>query len=410
MYTFAVPYLYDANDQHHAGVRYQVTPGEREEESILRFSLDQEWLQANERAYPVVIDPVTITSKQSVDIEDTFTMSGRPNESEQYHYGSFVVGRNGDGINRAYIRFKNLPDLDPGDIIYHAKLSIWQYGFSAVGTQSFRVTAHEPKGNWNSSTTWNNQPGAEEPILDYVTMKPVRDGNTITYTQHYLDITKLVRGWYNTGVNNGIVLQSEEEDRAAEARFYASENLSSGGGGGVIGTDQYPSGLFYYRNASGTSIEDEIGRDITYSYDSYDNLTEITYPDGTKTTFSYDGHKLTKVTSPDGYSVCYEYTDDMRVPRVSKIEEKGGEETGQSMEISYKNGNTTVFEDCELDGDLGTKSDNITMTYHFSTWAVPTMCTIRTATPTIMTIIQRITGMMMLTTTGCGPRERPRQR
>ena len=72
VYTFAVPYLYDANDQYSAGIRYQVMPGKEAGKSILSFSLDQEWLQANERAYPVVIDPVTITSKQSVDIEDTF--------------------------------------------------------------------------------------------------------------------------------------------------------------------------------------------------------------------------------------------------------------------------------------------------------------------------------------------------
>lgn len=159
-----------------------------------------------------------------------------------------------------------------------------------------------------------------------------------------------------------------------------------------------------------TSIEDEIGREITYSYDGSDNLTEITYPDGTKTTFSYDGHKLNKVTSPDGYSVCYEYTDDMRVPRISKIEEKSGEETGQSMEISYKNGNTTVFEDCGLDGDLSTQSDNITMTYHFDDMAVPRCVQIRMETPTITIIIPHITGMMMLTTIVCAPRERPRQR
>ncbi len=66
-------------------------------------------------------------------------------------------------------------------------------------------------------------------------------------------------------------------------------------------------------------------------------------------------------------------TNDFQVPRVSKILERGDDSglngapgaVGQVLKISYQNGNTTVFEEAGLDGDIEATADNRKMTYHF---------------------------------------------
>ena len=104
------------------------------------------------------------------------------------------------------------------------------------------------------------------------------------------------------------------------------------------------------------------------------NLTSITYPDGSKSQFTYDGsHKLLSVTNPDGYRVNYEYTNDFRVPRVSKVSETGQKNApGQELKISYENGNTTIFEEPGLDGQMERPGDNKKTTWHFDNMGRPT--------------------------------------
>ena len=62
---------------------------------------------------------------------------------------------------------------------------------------------------------------------------------------------------------------------------------------------------FVYKNDAAlsriTAIKDTSGRLIQYMYDNAGNLSTITYPDGEKTTFTYDsGHRLFKCDKSRG--------------------------------------------------------------------------------------------------------------
>ena len=547
VYQFAVPYMYDAEQNFSNDVEYELEIGE--ESSILTISPDREWLKEENRVYPVVIDPNTETSKKSQNIEDTFVRQSYPNSSIVSSYGSFVVGNNIDyNICRSFIKFNNLPVLSKGDIIYDARLYLVQCDFSTGGDKNFNITAHKVKGSWSAgSLTWNNQPQTESAALDYVNIKTIVDGSgTAYYTYRSLNITKLVRDWYNTGINNGVMLKAVDESKKVVGVF-----VSSNFGSDSTTGDLYPFGSFYYRNTSGiedywsyheqsagragtgytndftgnqvfvhddasttgnrlpisvshvynlsdsdtasrfgngwrlnvmqelkesgisdfpyvytdgdgtkhyfykdtndgnklkdedglglvitdttaanrtietkdkyklvfagdgylrktidpngntttytygpntngnylayitdptgavirfgytsgvknlSTIVDGAGRTIYFAYDSSGNLTQITYPDGTKSTYTYDSKKLKSAVSSDGYTIQYEYTNDMKVPRVSKIYESNGSSIGQALLVSYKNGNTTIYEDAGLDGDTNTHGDNIVTTYNF---------------------------------------------
>ena len=553
VFTYPLPFMIDGKGRISTDVSYQLATVS-DNSSVLTIIPNESWLLSDERVYPVIIDPVTETQKTQNDIDDTFVCTKLPNSGQLSAYGSFNVGRNyAEGTCRALIKFKQLPKLDPGDIIYNAVLRVWQYEFSAIGEQSFKIVAYEPTGAWSPDTTWNTMPGTDYVTLDFQEVSTVTVGNTTTYTPKDFNITRLVRKWYDTGINNGIMLRGYEDlSRDAVARFFTS-NFDFGVAGMPGGVEQYPTGFFVYKNATGLenywsyheqelgragkghvndfngnlvyehldaqtsggrapvmikhfynlsesnnasrfgygwringmqridstgitdspyvytdedgtkhyitkenkdedgmsleyksidegelkhqltckdktimkfdvwgylrrvidpngntiaynygpnsagnflgnvhdgadkviefrynadmsrleAIVDVFGRNTSYAYDGSGNLVKITYPDGTFTQFTYEGHKLKKVTAPSGYSIEYSYSNDMQVPRVSKVAEFNGSETGQSIAITYKNGNRTTFESCGKDGKLDTKADNLYTIYQFDNLGRP---------------------------------------
>ena len=113
------------------------------------------------------------------------------------------------------------------------------------------------------------------------------------------------------------------------------------------------------------------GRSIYFTYDSAGHLTRISYPDNKNTEFFYDGDILVSVQNNDGRQISYKYQDDCGVKRVSEVFEHTGPQNGQRMKISYRNGNTTVFETQGLDGEISLTGDNRKFTYHFDNFGCP---------------------------------------
>ena len=252
VFWFEKPYMYDNNGCLSTEVVLQAEPfGEGSKVSVIA---DKEWLLEEDRAYPVVIDPMTETEKPHSIIEDTYVFSGgkvSENPEKVFSYGSFVVGRSYEnGKLRALLRFRNLPDIGKGSILYAAKMYIWQYEYSASVYTKIPLLAQEITGTWDEkSVRWNNQPAVAGTVLDYKEVGQVTSGNTTTITPIGFDVTKLARKWYNTGVNNGIMIRSQYESepgdsKNAYARFYASDHPK-------VSSKQYPSGVFYYRNVTG---------------------------------------------------------------------------------------------------------------------------------------------------------------
>jgi RHS repeat-associated protein len=254
VYELVKPFMYDAAGSKSEDVHFETV--RLENRTQVTVVPDQTWLQSEERVYPVVIDPMTETSKDTKNIEDTFIC--QKNQSAVYGNGSFVVGQSNEyGQSRALLKFKNLPKLGNGCIVYAAKMYIWQYGYSTYGISKIPILAHEVTGSWNQkSVNWSNQPAHVSEALDYKEVKEVLSGNQITITPVAFDITKLMRKWYDGGVdaNKGILIRSQEEATTtlanrAYARFIASDYPSSGGY--QITASQYPCGVIYYRNVSG---------------------------------------------------------------------------------------------------------------------------------------------------------------
>ena len=204
IFRLVKPYMYDAAGNQSLQVEFQVEIGT--ESSVIKVVPDREWMQDTERVYPIVIDPMTETSKTKGNIEDTYVFTGGnvpENPGNVYAYGSFVVGRSDElGKMRALLRFRDLPDIGKGSIIYGATMYIWQFEYSSYSNPELPLLAYEVKNSWDEkSVRWGNQPAVDGAILDYKKVKQVINGNTVSITPIGFNVTRLVRQWYNTGKN-----------------------------------------------------------------------------------------------------------------------------------------------------------------------------------------------------------------
>lgn len=137
-YYFAPPCMYDAAGNYSEQVHYELETDAEQHCSILSVVPDQKWLQDENRVYPVVIDPSAETSKTNRAIDDTFVREKSPDSAVVASYGSFTVGHNREyGKCRSFLKFTSLPAMEPGAVIYDAKIYVWQYRYSSDSNQPF---------------------------------------------------------------------------------------------------------------------------------------------------------------------------------------------------------------------------------------------------------------------------------
>ena len=227
------PYLVDSNNVYCGDVRISLTG--KDGIYTLTYLLPQQWLAAEERAWPVVLDPIVAASMSVLNIQDRTVGS---NQSYSYNYTINEVGVGlGNGKQRFFVKYNTLPTLTSADVILEAGISL--YKPSSTTTVVGPVEVHKVTETWESTTmTWANQPDMAENVEDYV----------IGDASGYYDwiITDIVRDWYagtNTGMGFKVPTATENNTSTASwMQFYSSE----------YSTVAYrPTMWIYFRNNNG---------------------------------------------------------------------------------------------------------------------------------------------------------------
>jgi YD repeat-containing protein len=172
------------------------------EENICRITFlpNQMWLKAQERIYPVVIDPVTTTSKKASEIYDAHVDSLY--EEDNFQKSIILKTMGGDEVQRSFIRFE-LPEMKTGDMVVSARLVLVSL---AEDNKERTVEVHKVLHAWNSnSINWYNKPLYSETIEDLCCYK----GDKQKYIT--MDITRMVKDWYQNGGNYGLMLKDDYE-------------------------------------------------------------------------------------------------------------------------------------------------------------------------------------------------------
>lgn len=209
VYQIQAPCMLDAAGAVSSEVTLKIIE-QKKKKLRIQLEASEEWLQEEERRYPVTIDPYVLTETTREDIDTTFISSDRPNENHSDKL-ILLLGKESSayGNCRTLIRV-DLPELATGDMVVNAQLSLIEYRqeFYANSTPDLQVNAYQVTTDWNMSTvTWNSRPGYHDKVLDYDFMR--RGEGQV---RKLFDITEAAKSWYDgTSENYGIMLKSYNE-------------------------------------------------------------------------------------------------------------------------------------------------------------------------------------------------------
>ena len=222
IFYIPAPFMYDSNNVYSYDVNYELSG----HDGVYKVTVvaDKLWLNDDARKYPVIIDPVIYTKQSSTSVSSTFIASDTPTTN----YGSrqdMYVGVESACYGNCYAMFKNtLPDLEKGDMVTGANLSVYLHDTSFDGGSSKRtLDAHIITSAWSeNSVTWDTKPNFNSTVIDYCFMN---DGDE---EWKKFDITKAVKGWYEgTFSNYGILIKSHDESLIPARAIIRSENATN---------------------------------------------------------------------------------------------------------------------------------------------------------------------------------------
>lgn len=270
------PYMYDSKLEF--SNKIEITLNKEKKNYTVEIKPDQEWLNSQERVFPVTIDPTVETSLDYQKIQDKFIYEGDNGTTvDNAHILRVGVG---EKKYRSLLKFE-LPTINSGDQIIDAKLHLSEYPDTSEWTPSSirrQIDVHKMTSNWGSDASWNNS------NLNYDGM--VTDYNFYQFDvnnqgkEDLWDVTSIVKDWYVTGNNYGLMLKEHNEKvlTGQNEAYYLSANIN------VIYKGFRPCVTITFRNQNG--LEDywsyhsqDVGRAGTSYVNDYNGNLVLTNGD-----------------------------------------------------------------------------------------------------------------------------------
>lgn len=198
-YIIPAPYMYDANGIISYDVAYELNMISADR-YILTIIADDEWINSDERAFPVTIDP-TIT--QDWTAYDSYISSGYPNTNYGDEECLWV-----SSTKTALIQMR-IPSLPVGATFNNAYLYVSYYYWITDG--SLVAGAYQILEDWEaSSVTYNNAPNISTTRLSVATLSASPSITESTPGVACFQITDAVSDWYDDAdTNYGIAIKRE---------------------------------------------------------------------------------------------------------------------------------------------------------------------------------------------------------
>ena len=225
IFWIEAPYMYDANSDESFAVTMSLT--EVDGKYVLAVEADKDWINAADRAFPVVIDPTLSLSDANID--DAFVISGLQMNSLR-RGNELRVGRNLTNLTRTYIKIKMPANIPKKSFIQSAFLLLQNDSyFQAIGQSDVNINAYDFKNDdWSfDSLEWNNQPygngdnvfrSHDDDLLDSVPATK----ETRTYS---FNVLNAVKRWIATGDNRGVAIVSSDETSKTQVDCHSSRAL-----------------------------------------------------------------------------------------------------------------------------------------------------------------------------------------
>jgi len=207
IFSMPAPYMYDSNGETSTDVEYSLNT--ENGKIVLTVTADEDWVTADERIFPVTIDPTVSTHD---DDDHIITEYISDVDSHNVHQGSEDWYMGCDSVNGNYYAYMKVdqPPIVPYNCKYtrvYISMFIPTTGYTSNGVSEFNVLVQEALSSWttqfDSSATVNSNP-----IIDYKTLKSEMVGGRVSF-----DITNAATNWYNGNTsNNGVVFIPKKTD------------------------------------------------------------------------------------------------------------------------------------------------------------------------------------------------------
>jgi len=221
------PYMYDSANAYSSDIEMKIS--KTNNGFKLTLVPNKEWLQSEDRVYPIVIDPTTLSNQKATSVWD-IEVRNTQTSAFWYKAGDFLVGSDANSqIYRTLLKFCDLPNIGIGGIVVNAKMNITAYqgpakdGDPALRTRptdDIQVNVHRITANWpEQGVVWNDYANSYNPTVeDYF----IYNNTSEVFSA---DITKLVSGWYSGEYNNyGVMLKANNEAAANHVMQFASSD------------------------------------------------------------------------------------------------------------------------------------------------------------------------------------------
>ncbi len=222
--------MYDANGVSSDGVEYTITHANGNKYA-LAVTADSDWMNANERAFPVTVDPTITPADNGSNTEDIGINSS--NVVSDYKATTIKVGYSENDLDKMLIKAKTLPELPDSAVIIDAQLRLKKWN----AEQETTVAVHTVTKEWSSATlTSSTIPSNSSIVIDYHTIPAAT-----AKSEYYFDITKAAQYWYHEDKNTGVLL-APYTSSTGSVTFYSSDYAS---------TSKKPTILISYRDTKG---------------------------------------------------------------------------------------------------------------------------------------------------------------
>ncbi|WP_432075725.1 DNRLRE domain-containing protein [Streptomyces wuyuanensis] len=193
---------------------------------LLKVLLDDAWLDAPGRIYPVRVDPTVDTIDDNGDsfVQDDWPDSNFAGDDE------LKIGSYDAGGSRAisYLRFDNVSSQLKNRYILNADLGLFNVWSSSCTAQE--MTVHQVTGSWSSTTvTWNNRPPSFDDLIasDSFSYGENCGGSKWRVIDLGKKGTDLVQGWVEgTTANHGLALWADFSTSGPWKRFGSANSAN----------------------------------------------------------------------------------------------------------------------------------------------------------------------------------------
>ncbi len=226
IYYIPAPIVYDANGEFADASLSEYTLTKTGNNTYsLAVTADSEWMNSNDRAYPVTIDPpIYITSGSTVTDTyiNSYSVTSAPSSLEYMYAGN---------TTQLYWKTSALPSLPNDAYITNADFSLRILAVPE-GTYDSYMGAFQVTTNWTSSLTWNDYK-ASSPKGDY-DLDGYTDFNVVSVEDNVTEstwltwnVTQIVKNWYQGQPNYGLTIsdinRGTEEYSARNIQFASNE-------------------------------------------------------------------------------------------------------------------------------------------------------------------------------------------